>query len=239
MSVKRYNGTSWDVVAGDGVQGPQGPSGTAGLTTKGDLLTYNTGATRLGVGTDGQVLTADSAQATGIKWASASSGGNNWVQISSPTVSGASSVSFTGLSGYKMLYLYMENFVASNTSTLMYVRLNSNSGSVYATIAESFSTSGAARVSGGVDDALLGLNFYLCDNTNRNHLGLFIDGANGGGYKWYEVTAQGNISSGGTSAKGYTGNGIFQSTTNISSIDLTFSGGTVTAYANPILYGVA
>lgn len=70
MSVKRYNGTSWDVVAGDGVQGPAGASGTAGLTTKGDLLTYNTAATRLGVGTDGQVLTADSAQATGIKWAS-------------------------------------------------------------------------------------------------------------------------------------------------------------------------
>lgn len=40
-----------------------------GLTTKGDLLTYSTGMARLGVGSNGQVLTADSAQTTGIKWA--------------------------------------------------------------------------------------------------------------------------------------------------------------------------
>jgi hypothetical protein len=40
------------------------------LTTKGDLYTYNTANARLPVGTDGQVLTADSTQATGIKWAS-------------------------------------------------------------------------------------------------------------------------------------------------------------------------
>lgn len=41
------------------------------LTTKGDVLTYSTQNVRLPVGTDGQVLTADSAQATGLKWSSA------------------------------------------------------------------------------------------------------------------------------------------------------------------------
>lgn len=41
------------------------------LTTKGDLLTRTTTAVRLGVGSDTQVLTADSAQASGIKWAAA------------------------------------------------------------------------------------------------------------------------------------------------------------------------
>ncbi len=39
------------------------------LTTKGDLYTFSTVNDRLGVGTDGQVLTADSAEATGLKWA--------------------------------------------------------------------------------------------------------------------------------------------------------------------------
>lgn len=38
------------------------------LTTKGDLVTYSTAATRLGVGSDGQILVADSAEAAGIKW---------------------------------------------------------------------------------------------------------------------------------------------------------------------------
>ena len=39
------------------------------LTTKGDLLSHGASAfARLGVGSNGQVLTADSAEATGLKW---------------------------------------------------------------------------------------------------------------------------------------------------------------------------
>ena len=45
------------------------------LTTKGDLMGFNTDAARIPVGTDGHVLTADSAQALGVKWAAAAGGG--------------------------------------------------------------------------------------------------------------------------------------------------------------------
>jgi len=46
------------------------------LTTKGDLMVYGTGNTRLPVGADGQVLTADSTQTLGVRWAA--SGGGYW-----------------------------------------------------------------------------------------------------------------------------------------------------------------
>lgn len=52
-------------------------SGSASpLTTKGDLFTFDTGDARLPVGTNGQVLTADSAEATGLKWAASSGSGS-------------------------------------------------------------------------------------------------------------------------------------------------------------------
>ena len=44
------------------------------LTTKGDLYTYDTDNVRLGVGSDGQVLKADSSEDTGLKWADESGG---------------------------------------------------------------------------------------------------------------------------------------------------------------------
>lgn len=48
---------------------------TSPLTTKGDIYTRNsTTGIRLAVGTDGHVLTADSAQTAGIKWAAPTTG---------------------------------------------------------------------------------------------------------------------------------------------------------------------
>lgn len=48
----------------------------ATLTTKGDLISATAASTpaRLGVGTNGQVLSADSAETTGLKWVSAGAG---------------------------------------------------------------------------------------------------------------------------------------------------------------------
>jgi hypothetical protein len=52
------------------------PSDQTPLTTKGDVFTFSTVDARLGVGANGTVLTADSAETTGLKWAApaASSG---------------------------------------------------------------------------------------------------------------------------------------------------------------------
>jgi len=63
------------------------------LTTKGDLYTFSTSDARLGVGTNTYVLTADSAEATGLKWA-APAAGAGLVKIQTNTFTTASSSSF-------------------------------------------------------------------------------------------------------------------------------------------------
>ena len=60
------------------------------VDAKGDLLvaTGNDAVTRLAVGSDGQVLTADNAQATGVKWATPAAGGGGYVAtqvVAAPT----------------------------------------------------------------------------------------------------------------------------------------------------------
>jgi hypothetical protein len=77
-------------------------SGAVPVTTKGDLLTYDTAAQRLAVGTNGQVLTADSAEATGLKWGAAS-GGAITTPDTPPASPSAYDDEFTALSGWTTL----------------------------------------------------------------------------------------------------------------------------------------
>ena len=52
-----------------------GVGATSPLTTKGDLWGFSTVDARFPVGADGQVVTADSTQALGVKWAASGGGG--------------------------------------------------------------------------------------------------------------------------------------------------------------------
>lgn len=60
--------TAWVYLFGAVVMGAGGGGGSP-LTTKGDLFGYDTADARVPVGTDGQVLTADSSDAQGVTWA--------------------------------------------------------------------------------------------------------------------------------------------------------------------------
>jgi hypothetical protein len=89
-AVMVYNGTSWVAVGG-----------SSPLTTKGDLYGFSTVDARVPIGTNGHVLTADSTQSLGLKWA-APAGGGKVLQVVSATkgaFQGIKTASATDVSG--------------------------------------------------------------------------------------------------------------------------------------------
>jgi hypothetical protein len=102
------------------------------LTTKGDLFGFSTTNARIPIGTDNQILTADSTQALGLKWASpASSGG--MTLITETVASAATSISFSSIpQTYKQLILVWGAMNHSGSTGNFSLRLNNSSSSVYA-----------------------------------------------------------------------------------------------------------
>jgi len=88
------------------------------LTTKGDIIVATGNATlvRQGVGSDGQVLTADSTQADGIKWATPATGGKV-LQVVSATYSTSTTIASTTLTDSGL----SASITPSATSSKIYV----------------------------------------------------------------------------------------------------------------------
>jgi len=131
------------VTAGTGLTGG-GTSGAVSLAldttyaippsivdAKGDLIaaTADNTVTRLAVGTNGQVLTADSTAATGIKWATAAAGG--FTTIASGSLSGNTTTISSIPSTYKSIRLILNNFAPSSNNVSVSFWVNGENTGYY------------------------------------------------------------------------------------------------------------
>lgn len=118
------------------------------LTTKGDLFTFSTIPTRLGVGANDTILTADSSTATGLKWATPAGGGKvlqvvNAFDTSAPSTTSAT-LADAGLTATitptsatsKILVIVNQYFARASNSSAVGIQLLRGSTSILQTEAQ-------------------------------------------------------------------------------------------------------
>lgn len=229
------------VSAGVGITGG-GTSGTVTITNdmatsinaKGDLVvgTANDTYSRLAVAsTAGYVLTVDSAEATGVKWAAASSG--SMTLLNTVTMSGASAITqSTDFTGYRSAVIEYENVTCGSTWNLE-TRLNAST----TLLATQIISNNDVNVNSNN-----GTNFYQTGSGGAQKTSTRLDGlltinnpASTSAYKVCDYQASYTRNTAGDPIWSITFKGVFRSASAITSIVFdsnatNFTGGTIRIY---------
>lgn len=210
------------------------------LTTKGDLYGFSTLDARVPIGTNGHVLTADSTQSLGLKWAATSFTPNGYTLLNSPSgtaLTAAATVTYSGISNQSSLMIRVQGASSASASAYIGIIVNADSTSKYDV--------------GSIELAAAANNFNNAAGSTEIWLGrmsnsatsvvsgtVWIDGTNKTDYK--PLMAQGLASTGGgTGQLGFIHGGVYSGSaaiTSVSAISVSgnFDAGTLFVYGKSV-----
>jgi hypothetical protein len=202
------------------------------FNAKGALLSATAASTPgvLPVGTNGQYLSADSTASTGLAWASVSSGAN-WSLLNpgGTTLTGAATITVSGISGKDKLAIFIDNASSVNASSEIAIRFNTDTGNNY-------NYYGRGNTYRATYDNFV-FRGYATNNTNRFNIGelsnnatsglngyILVSGANSSGLKIYN-SETGVSPGGGTGNQGYSVGGYWNNSAVITSVSIVSTSG--------------
>jgi len=152
------SGNSITIAASGGTSGMTDPT-----TSKGDLIVHGAaGTTRIGVGSDGQVLAADSTQALGVKWATPAAGGSQTPWTSNIDAANFSLLDIPTLTS-NLLYTSQWNYRRAGMGSVLYL---SNGFQVFTALPGAAGAAANPQQVFQVDNGAYGAACALIPNTS-------------------------------------------------------------------------
>jgi len=215
------------------------------FNAKGALLSATAASTPgvLAVGTNGQLLSADSTASTGLAWTAAPTAGSNWSLLNSggTALTGPATITVSGISGKDKIMVLFKSASSANAYAEICVRFNADTGNNYYNFGSFFSIGPSYAVGNFTaqegdqrSSAIIGAIGSAADGRVTGYC--LVTGCNASGTKIFQTTS-GVTPGAGNGQTPYSTGGYYDSSSTISSISMfsttgAFDNGTVYVYAS-------